>query len=629
MKTLLKRSGLIYYLLVSFLFFLCLLLYFVKPRVLTQLELKTYDWRMYYSLKRPLSGKIVIAAIDEKSIKHFGRWESWSRTIFSEVIKKISKMRPAVIAIDVLYTEKSKNDKLLVDACKNSVSVGSMAFKIENIDKNIIEIPDNLKKFAYQNVLKMENLLVGGEPLLPFDELLNCLSGVGFINMLPDDDGVLRRELAGILYGNDVLKPLSIETYRIYKKISEEDILFVSGQSIFIQNQKIPLDRYSMFLIDYAGGSGVFPIFSLYDIYNDLISEDAFKDKIVLVGATALGLYDMRITPTSHNMAGIEKHAYVIESLLNNRFIYQAHFGFTIFMMFLSYLIFLLSCNKMKVQGTTIIGLSIFFILTLANFIIFSWFRIWINYVYPMLTNLIIFIGVIVYKYSIEEAKSREIKRIFSSYVSDKIVNELIKNPEMAKLGGTKKEITVLFADVRGFTAFSERHTPEKVVEALNELLTAMTDVIMEHDGTLDKFVGDEIMALWNVPLEQDNHAFLAVKCAIAMIRKNRELIDNWKKEGKEPLCISIGLNTGFAVVGNMGAEGKKMDYTVIGDTVNLGARIEALTRNLDADILISGNTYDKIKSNLNFFNGDFIECPNQQVKGKKEEVRIYKILVK
>jgi adenylate cyclase len=209
------------------------------------------------------------------------------------------------------------------------------------------------------------------------------------------------------------------------------------------------------------------------------------------------------------------------------------------------------------------------------------------------------------------------------------VVNALIKNPGMTKLGGERREITVLFSDIRGFTTFSEKHTPEEVVAMLNEYLGEMTDIIFRWDGTLDKFVGDEILAFWGAPISQENHAELAVKCALNMVKRLKELQLKWESEGKTPLDSGIGINTGEVLVGNIGAEGKKMDYTVIGDHVNLGARVEGLTRKYDARILITEFTLAKIRGAIrdqSIWRLKIEGLEKVTVKGKEKPVEIYKL---
>jgi len=625
------KKNLVFFAIITLIFFVWLFLSYVNYPIFQQLELKSYDVRLNYFSKKKVADEIVIAAIDNKSLGEIGRWP-WSRRVFAEIVDKMAKMGAKVIAIDVLYPEKTKEDTFLIKAFSNGKTVLATSFSFEEENTESPEFMAILNKNSYTLVNENEphDTPEAIGTIRPFDEVAGKVRYLGHINMFPDSDGVVRKEFVAIKYGDVYLPSLAVQTFKVYKDILDDDIIFLPGKTLMIKQLEVPLDINSGFLINYTGSEGLFKRISLADIYFDRVKKEDIANKIVLIGATALGIYDLRVTPTSQNMPGIEKHAFVIQNLLEGKFINRVGYRYTLVLMCLIYLLFLMFGKKFKVKGLTVLGVSTFVLYSIGCFVVFGHYRLWLNYVYPVFLNLNLFLGILVYKYAVEEKSGREIRKIFSSYVSDKIVNELIKNPEMAKLGGVKKEITVLFADARGFTTFSEHHTPEEVVHILNELLGAMTDVIMANDGTLDKFVGDEIMALWNVPLDQSNHAELAVKCAVEMIRKNRELVDRWKAEGKDPLMLGIGINTGEAIAGNMGAEGKKMDYTVIGDTVNLGARVEALTRPLDADILITEYTYEKVKQSLtNIPDIEVVECEPQKVKGKAEPIRIFKIVVK
>jgi adenylate cyclase len=228
-----------------------------------------------------------------------------------------------------------------------------------------------------------------------------------------------------------------------------------------------------------------------------------------------------------------------------------------------------------------------------------------------------------------EETQSRQIRAMFSSYVTERLVDAMIHNPEMARLGGEKREITVLFSDVIGFTTYSENHQPEEVVAILNEYLGAMTDVVLKWDGILDKFIGDAIVVFWGAPMKQDDHAERAVRCALEMQQRLEQLRRKWEEEGRAPLSSGIGLNSGEAIVGNIGAEGKKMDYTVIGDHVNLGARVEGLTRRYDARVLMTEYTLEKLRPMI--ASGQFpgVSILGQErviVKGKETPVGIFAV---
>ncbi|TFG90864.1 MAG: adenylate/guanylate cyclase domain-containing protein [Candidatus Atribacteria bacterium] len=242
---------------------------------------------------------------------------------------------------------------------------------------------------------------------------------------------------------------------------------------------------------------------------------------------------------------------------------------------------------------------------------------------------MMIAVVVTVAKYFFEEKKARQIRTMFSSYVSPKIVEELMSNPEKAKLGGERKVVTILFADIIGFTSLSEKTPPEEVVERLNEYFKEMTNIIFRWDGTLDKFVGDEIMAFWGAPIGQPNHAELAFRCALNMADSLERMQEKWIKEGKEILDCGIGINTGEVIIGNIGAVSKKMDYTIIGDHVNLAARVEKLTRNYNAKIVLTEYTKNHLDDLLG--KGAVGHCSLREldcvrVKGKEKEVRIFEL---
>ena len=257
------------------------------------------------------------------------------------------------------------------------------------------------------------------------------------------------------------------------------------------------------------------------------------------------------------------------------------------------------------------------------------YYNFWLNATYPILNMGFISAAGIIARWISEEKHSRQIRAMFSSYVTERLVNEMIRNPEMAQLGGQKREITVLFSDVVSFTVYSERHKPEEVVAILNEYLGAMTDVVLKWEGILDKFIGDAIVVFWGAPMKQDDHAERAVRCALEMQERLDQLRIKWEAEGRTPLSSGIGLNSGEAIVGNIGAEGKKMDYTVIGDHVNLGARVEGLTRRYDAKILITEYTLEKLRPVIAAGQFRGVSIFGQErviVKGKETPVGIFAI---
>jgi adenylate cyclase len=257
----------------------------------------------------------------------------------------------------------------------------------------------------------------------------------------------------------------------------------------------------------------------------------------------------------------------------------------------------------------------------IANGYIFATLNIWLNLIYPVLTMMTIYLAITVYRYITEEKEKKKIRGAFQYYLTASVINEMLKDPTKLKLGGDKKDLTVLFSDIRGFTTVSEKLTPEELVHLLNEYLTAMTDIVFKYDGLLDKYMGDAIMAVYGAPLDQPDHALRACRTALDMLAGLKELQKKWAEEGRPVLHIGIGINSGDMVVGNMGSQ-MRFDYTVMGDSVNLGSRLEGINKEYGTSIIISEFTYNAVKDTLLCR-----ELDSVRVKGQKLPVRIYELL--
>jgi len=453
---------------------------------------------------------------------------------------------------------------------------------------------------------------------------------LGHINMRSDDDGVLRWELTAVEYKGYLYPSLDLQTAAVYLGIPHEKIVLHATEGIQLGSKRfIPTDEYGRTLIYYYGPSETFEPLSVVDIIEGKIDPQRIQGKIVLIGATALGIYDLRVTPFSEVMAGVEKHANVIASIIDNRFLRKAAISLNLIILIISGLLLSFAVGRFKASFSFIITSLITILIIALSYYLFTGRGIWINVAYPVITVLLIFAYGIVYSHAVEERYAKRIRAMFSSYVTERVVNELIKNPGMAKLGGERKEMTILFSDVRGFTSFSETHPPEEVVPILNEYLGEMTDIIFKWEGTLDKFMGDAILTFWGAPMKQEDHAERAIKCALEMMKRLKELQEKWRSEGKIVLDTGIGINTGEVLVGNIGAEGRKMDYTVIGDHVNLASRIEGLTRKYNVHILITEFTMDKIREAIDEGRIWRMEAKGLEkviVKGKEKAVGIYEV---
>lgn len=399
-----------------------------------------------------------------------------------------------------------------------------------------------------------------------------------------------------------------------------------------------PVDERGRVLINYQGGHHSFEQYPFYMIsqvvykayedshlpLQDLGYQNAqnYINRVIFIGfSTSAGLgegKDYFETPVG-TMYGIEIHANAFYTMLMRDYINETGFWFNFLLQFLMAIALTLTIPRISIlKGSLVFGIIIVLFFFINVLYLFPDQLIYINMIDAMLIVLFVFLGLIVYKVLYEEKEGRRVKGMFSNYVNAEVVDELMKNPEKLQLGGVDKEITVLFSDIRGFTTLSEGLTPQELVSHLNEYLSAMTDIVFQYRGTLDKYVGDEIMAFWGAPVELPDHAIQACKAALEMMRVLEELNKGWPD--KKKLKIGIGLNTGIMTVGNMGSEVRK-DYTLMGDNVNLGARLEGVNKMYSTNIIISEFTYEIVKDHVIARELDLI-----RVKGKNKPVKIFEL---
>jgi adenylate cyclase len=576
---------------------------------------------------------IVIAAIDEKSLGSLGRWP-WNRDKIAQLVKRLFEEGAEIIVFDIFFFEKEKNDRVLGHAMRRA---GNVLLPIVFDFKESSSLPESetLIQSAFTSIVHPERFhqyspITAKRILIPIPELMRETMALGHINMLPDRDGTLRWETMAVEYQGYLYPSIDLQASAIFLGIPHEKIILRATEEINLgEKRTIPTDRYGRSLIYYYGPWQTFKHFSISDILEGQLKPGELQGKIVLIGASAVGIYDLRVTPFSAAMPGVEKHASVIASIMENRFLKRAPFSINLILLLVSGFLFSFLIIRLRSFGATLTTGLFMLLIFGSGYFLFVHQGLWINIAYPSINILLIFVMAMVYNYGIEERTARKIRAMFSTYATEKVVNELIKNPNLAKLGGERREMSILFSDVVGFTTFSEKHTPEEVVAMLNEYLGAMTDVIFRWEGTLDKFVGDAIVAFWGAPMRQENHAELALRCALEMVKRLEGLQKKWQSEGKPVLDSGIGINTGEVLVGNIGAEGKKMEYTVIGDHVNLCSRVESLTRQFKARILITEYTLNKIRNlvNIHFIGHLSIEGKEKvSVKGREEKVGIYEV---
>jgi adenylate cyclase len=447
----------------------------------------------------------------------------------------------------------------------------------------------------------------------------------GYFNVFPDKDGVIRWAPLVVGLNDGFYMPLSMALLLQYLDwpMLSLTISEVGVEAIRIGDIDVPTDESGRMLVNYAGPPKTFPHYSISDILQGRLSPELFQGKIVIVGATAIGINDIRVTPYSTVYPGTEIHATIIDNILHGNFIRRP--GWTA-LFDLSAIIFVglftgIIIPRVKAVQGTVLGTAIIAAYILLNYLIFARYSLWLNLVYPVLTGVTAYLGITIYKYVTEEKEKKKIRGAFQYYLTNSVINEMLKDPSKLKLGGDKKDLTVLFSDIRGFTTISEKLSPEELVRLLNEYLTAMTNIVFKYEGLLDKYIGDAIMAVFGAPLDQPDHAERACRTALEMTAELGKLQKKWESEGRPVIRIGVGINTGDMVVGNMGSD-MRFDYTVMGDSVNLGARLEGINKEYGTSIVISEYTHEKIRHKL-FCR----ELDSVRVKGKHVPVKIYELI--
>lgn len=604
-----------------------------------RIESRTYDFRLRLrdTVRKPkVSGEIVIVAIDEKSIREIGRWP-WRREVMADLVDRISAAAPRVIGLDIMFTEADHEaaDLKLAEAVRRAGNVVlAMPFFVpegRQYKGPVAEPPGYLWEQAFMEVrspkgINWSSWVIAAESIIPPVESIGKAATLGYVYTKSDMDAVIRWEILYLKFGDDYYPPLSLQVARLAAGIAPKDVVIYGGAGLQFGPRFIPTDLSGRVLINYAGKEHTYRYVSAADILKDTGAAQSLRNKIVLVGTSALATYDQKITPLSTDTPGVEKNANVVSNILNNDFIRPSP-GIVELVVILATGIFLgLLLPGLRALSSSLVaaGFILLYLVTSAALLIYA--GLWVNLLYPTLNMLCIAVVQTGLRFFYEERQAQEIRRIFSSYVSPKIVRELIEHPEKAKLGGVRKTATILFSDVIGFTSLSEKKEPEEVVALLNEYFEEMTGIIFKWEGTLDKFVGDEIMVLWGAPLDQPDHAERALGCALEMSAKLDEMREDWSRRGMEGLNCGIGINTGEVIIGNIGAQGKKMDYTAIGDHVNLAARVEKLTRQYGTRILFTENTFQAVKQTAGQKTVPvlFSELGTVKVKGKEQEVRLY-----
>jgi adenylate cyclase len=605
--------------------------------LLDGVELKTYDMRLRALQHRPVQ-YVTIAAIDEESLGRIGRWP-WSRSTLAELARRLDEAGARVIAFDLFFPEheSAKADGQFARALgETRKAVLGTVFLLDREEVRYVgagALQAAMEAIAPQAITDVR---AGGEapPALPepygvivnIPELQARAAYAGHINVLPDADGVVRRiplvvqaggryfpafdlQVARAFYGNE---PLAVE-------LAPYGIVGVA-----LGARQVPLDEDGRLLVRYRGRERTFPAVPIADILAGTADKSLLRDRVVLVGNTAKGIGDVRVTPYGTAFPGVEVRANIIENLIQGDVLHRPEWMTLVDtgLMLVAGLFLVWLLPRFGVSGAAMLAAAtLAAYLALATYL-FHAAGVWLNIVYPTLLVASLFAFATLVRYSSAYAERRNLKRAFQHYVPRAIVDGLVADMGRLRLGGDKRELTVLFSDIRGFTAMSERMDPEDLVKLMNEYFTAMTAKVFEHHGSLDKYIGDAIMAVYGAPVAVPQHPLQACRSALGMVEVLRGLRESWSARGLPAVDIGIGINTGPMVVGNMGSA-TRFNYTVIGDAVNLASRIEHLNKTYGTNILISEYTYEQVKDQLS----PVREVDSVQVRGRAQPVRLYELI--
>lgn len=613
---------------------------YLAPDLFYSFEAKTYDWRITKSIadrsKNEVIEDIVIIDIDGRSVSELGKFSQWPRSYYPKVINFLNEGGAKVIGLDVIFDKdirEPEEDVKFVQAVRNAGNITNALLFSESDSLNwryaMKSEPQGFEwqKFAYNLELDKRKHFYNEERIdNEFIGLLNAGNSVGHINFNSDVDGVVRKIFLFTNFNDNSYASFAFQLFMDIKGVNSVNIepgekinLFSDGKLI----TSIPIDEKGNMLINYFGGFKTFRYISFFDVLmgEGRIPKEYFKDKIVLIGTSLPGLFDLRSIPVQSAFPGVEIHANILKTLLTDKFIFQLSELESFMLLIVVGILTGIITIILTPLWSIIIVIFLAVLHTIASGILFFDTNLWVPIINPQLTLLITFASVYLYRYITEEKGKKFIKETFSHFVTQSVVDELLANPDKIKLGGEKKVCTVFFSDVAGFTTISEKMPPEALVKLLNLYLTEMTNIVFKYDGMLDKYEGDAIMAVFGAPIAHGNHAYKCCAAALEMQEKLVTLRNMWAKQGKPELYVRCGINTGPMVVGNMGSE-TRFDYTVMGDSVNLGARLEPANKQYDTSIMIGQNTFDMAKEEIIVRQLDLL-----RVKGKTEPVKVYELV--
>lgn len=553
-----------------------------------------------------MEGRIVIVGIDDKSLEKLGHFSQWPRSHYARLVDVLAAAKARVVAFDLLFAEPAPGDVELAASIKRA----------GNVILPWIYTPggqDSIATFGAPT----------GQALRPLKVFKENVVDSGHANIIPDADGVTRRLPLFIHNGNNLEPALGLVIAARYLRSYFAIDSPVENNTVYLTGRTIPLVDGSKMLINYidgpkgAGGTLNFPVTSFADVLTGNVDPAVFNDKIVLIGAMASGLGDTFWTPMGRMVRGVEVHASASSTILGGNFLRPAAYATNIFLIMALTILGGLAVLRLPTRWSVLLNLVFVSGYFLVAFTLFDRGLV-VNMFYPPLAIVGVFLGNTTYNVTTERSEKRALTQTFGRFVSPPVAGKILNALEEGelKLGGKEHDVTVLFADVRGFTGISEEMPPERLVQVLNIYLSVLIDAILNNRGIINKFGGDSVMAVWNVPVECPTHTLLAVKASIQAQRSIKNLRET--KKNLPEMVFGMGINTGIAVAGNLGSK-DRLEYSVIGDTVNIAAKLAGAAPG--GKIWLGAAAFQQVK--------DYVATKTLDrlvVRGKKEPVEAYEV---
>jgi adenylate cyclase len=636
---------------------------------LRRLETESLDLRFRLRGVRPPGSEAVLITVDDQSLAKLGRWPL-SRRVFAKAIRALDQAGTKVIVVDLLFEEPDQPISPEIGALAQAAAAalpagqnlklraalqhlveddpdGDLEVAIRASGKVVLPVafsfdgpaesssPPGLSEAAFQRFepgpTPTQFPLQPVSALLPLKRLATAAAGLGHVNIAYDVDGSPRYDYLALPFNGDLIPSIAVRTVSAFLGVQWSDVSLIPDRGVRIGNKLVPTDPEMRLLINYRGPPQTFPSYSFVDLVEGRIPAEALRGRIALIGASFVGARDSSPSPFENgNMTGTERLANIIDTILKSDFLAEEPPPWPVI---IDVVVLLLSAGM--ALATRRLDARVAVVVSLAPVV--GWVAgaqcaflhgLWLPLVTPALALAVPLPVVLMSRFWVMEREGRAVKQAFRHYLAPELVNILAEHPEQLTLGGETRLMTIMFCDIRGFTSISERlkENPQALTRLINRFLTPMSEIIIAHGGTIDKFIGDCIMAFWNAPLADERHAHHACAAALAMVRAldvlNRQLEAEAAAEIKPfyRLSIGIGLNSGQCVVGNMGSD-QRFDYSVLGHTVNVASRLESLTKKYDVGIIVGESTRALAGP------WAMIELDTVAVVGNREAVRIYALL--